>query len=292
MNKFSHEFSRIANIIEDNDSPHLQRKINDAVQEWGNSLHINSEIIQYILDYRHRFSVIDDLIQYIYEIYSDKNNITKIFQKQLSQYIESILNKSTIGYQPDNIKIIVLLAFVITAVGNCLYLLKSPEKSKDREVSYKLLNQDSKNSSDLSANITKKQENLKPPKKQVLILVISTSKSFLINSLHNKISIDLEDCEALYEATRYLCQAEKAELEDKIHNINTTQFEVQPGTESEYDVYLIQLTLKQEDERFNPDVNQIERYDAFQSLPDLVTDVKISPRLTMDAYSELDVYVR
>ncbi|MFP4297391.1 MAG: hypothetical protein ACLFT0_05995 [Spirulinaceae cyanobacterium] len=290
MNSFSQEFARIAKVVENKNSPYLQRRIDDAIREWGISLHIKSEIVQYILDYRHRFLEIDNLIQYIHDNYLDKNNITKFFQKQLFQYIESILNKSTIGYQPDNIKIIVILAFVITAVGNFLYLLKSPEESTFREVSSQRLKQN-KNSNTAFYSlppITQKQENRKPKKEQVLTLVISASKSFFINSLHNKINIDLEDCEYLYEGTRYLYQVDQSEFKF----LDTTRFEVQPGTESEYDVYLVQLTLKQEDERFNPDVNQIERYDAFQNLPESVTDVKISPRLTMDAYSELDVYVR
>jgi hypothetical protein len=55
---------------------------------------------------------------------------------------------------------------------------------------------------------------------------------------------------------------------------------------------LVDIKLKQADEGFKPSINQIERYDAFRKLANLAVDIKVSDRLQIEAYENLEVYNR
>ena len=62
--------------------------------------------------------------------------------------------------------------------------------------------------------------------------------------------------------------------------------------ESEYDVYLVQIKLKESDDGFKQNVDQLDRIDAFRKLTDLSLQVKVSPRLRVEAYQNTGVYIR
>jgi len=132
------------------------------------------------------------------------------------------------------------------------------------------------------------QENAK--QSSVLVLVISASQSEFLESLKNKKHIDVSEGEQLYQITRYLWLGSETELSQKIHDIN--QYSVSKEAESEYNIYLVEIKLKQDDEGFKPNVNQIDRYDAFRKLDDLAVEVKVSERLQIKAYEKLEVYNR
>lgn len=318
MSNFDEELNEIADRLKNSNCN--QNQLEFSIQEWCNSLSLPEEASSYIkTEFENLFAkeLIHPMDQNLRQKahYTSVNNfeislhsIRDVLEKipifgqyispwinSLNQSLKSILNR--MNPNNDIMKTIVLIAFAITAIGYGIYLLNKPKNQTTRNRNYDRRSPSDPPYESITSTPSPELDRYSPPTvipktQQILVLVIPISKQSVVNLLQTKATIELEDCESLYEATQYLCQAEKAELEHKISNINKTQFEVQPGTESEYDVYLVQLTLKQKDDRFNPDVNQIERYDAFQNLPDLVTDVKISPRLTMDAYSELDVYVR
>ncbi|MBD1939597.1 hypothetical protein [Microcoleus sp. FACHB-68] len=128
-------------------------------------------------------------------------------------------------------------------------------------------------------------------RKEFLVLVVSALQADFIESLQAKGSIDSKDGESLYEITKYLGLGSKTEL-PKIKN-DMSQYSVsKEEEESEYDIRLVYIELKQADEGFKPQVNQLDRYDAFRRLADLKVDLTISPRLQMEAYGNLGVYNR
>jgi len=132
------------------------------------------------------------------------------------------------------------------------------------------------------------QENTK--QSSVLVLVISASQSEFLESLKGKNHIDVSQGEQLYQITTYLWLGSETELSLQRPDIN--KYSVAKGAESEYNIYLVDIKLKQDDERFKPNVNQIDRYDAFRKLNDLAVEVKVSERLQIKSYEKLEVYNR
>jgi len=123
-----------------------------------------------------------------------------------------------------------------------------------------------------------------------LVLVISASHADFLESLKDKKQIDVSEGEQLYQITRYLWLGSETELSQKIPDIN--EYSVAQEAESEYNIYLVEIKLKQSDEGFKPNVNQLDRYDAFRKLADLAVDIKVSDRLQIEAYEKLEVYNR
>jgi len=104
--------------------------------------------------------------------------------------------------------------------------------------------------------------------KEFLVLVVSSSQADFLKSLQTKRRINFNDGEALYEITKYLWLGSETDLQQKIAKIN--QYSVSKGEESEYDIYLVYIELNQADEIFKSNVDQLDRYDAFRNLADLV----------------------
>jgi hypothetical protein len=123
---------------------------------------------------------------------------------------------------------------------------------------------------------------------QFLVLVVTASKEDFIRSLEAKKYLDLSDGEALYKVTRYLWLGSETEFSKREDNIS--QYEVLPVEKSEFDIYFVYIELEEADERFKPNVNSLDRYDAFRKLGDLSKSYKISPRLRMEAYGNFDIY--
>lgn len=121
-----------------------------------------------------------------------------------------------------------------------------------------------------------------------LILVVSEAQQILVESIKNKEMIDDNDGDALYAATHFLCYENDKQISSKWNDLKRFQAK----EESEYDIYLIKVRLKQYDDRFDPDVNSLDRYDAFLKLSELANHVEVSPRLTMEVGEEFDFYSR
>ncbi|MCF3569148.1 hypothetical protein L2E69_20305 [Planktothrix agardhii 1806] len=175
-----------------------------------------------------------------------------------------------------------LLTFLIIAAGAlALYLNKQQEEESQERKS--VINPPSP-----GGETPVVQENAK--QSSVLVLVISASQAEFLESLKNKKHIDVSEGEQLYQVTRYLWLGSETELSQKIHDIN--QYSVSKEAESEYNIYLVEIKLEQDDEGFKPNVNQIDRYDAFRKLNDLAVEVKVSERLQIKSYEKLEVYNR
>lgn len=180
-------------------------------------------------------------------------------------------------------QLIAMIAFGVTAVGYWLYIInrqkQQPQQQPSRQVPKQYAHTDNPSSSSVQV-VTKKS----------LVLVISASHTDFIESLKAKKTIDINDAERLYKVTNYLWLGSESGFNQKKANLKN--YSVFPGKESEYDINLVYMELKQNDEGFKPKINQIDRYDAFRKLPGLVVSVEISPRLQMEAYENFEVYNR
>lgn len=192
----------------------------------------------------------------------------------------------------ENIKFKVAIAFAITAICYCIYIIDKLDKEQQitrREGTIK-------SSNDPSFTVQNPSDKTLPPSpnptitKQFLVLVVSHAEAGFLESLQAKESIDFKDGESLYEITKYLWVG----TEDKYSKIkaNISDYSVAKGAESEYDIYLVSIELNQADEGFNSNVNQLDRYDAFRKLADLSVNFTISPRLRIEAYENIGVYNR
>jgi hypothetical protein len=171
-----------------------------------------------------------------------------------------------------------MIAFGITAVGYFVYKLNQPQA---QQVSI--------------PEIKQYEYTFNPPSRPIqnitrhfLALVVSASTIDFLKSIKTKGSIDVNDGEELYEMTKYLWLGSESVLNQNRYNIN--RYSVSKGEESEYDIHLVYFELKQGDEGFKPNVNQLARHDAFIKLSDLTVSFEISPRLKMEAYENFEVY--
>lgn len=210
------------------------------------------------------------------------NDVEELFQKT---FLRSKDMKTA------DIRMVVLMAFVIVVVA---YFYDKLSKSKQVKKSTQKIDETISPSlypvlsrvSTVSPSLAPIQTNFKI----ILVLVVSATQTPLIDTLKAKNNIDLNDCEKLYEATRYLCQDKETNLKFKWENLQ--EFIVQSGEESEYDIYLIKIHLYQSDKNFEKDVNQLDRYNAFRNLFNLAVNFEVSPRLYTRAYSYFNVYNR
>ena len=220
------------------------------------------------------------------QIYQSKDNsqfaMGSVFSpgKELINLASRFLSGTNI-----EIKIIVILAFISVSTSYMAYKLKEDQqKIEDQK------RRDSSNSQDqslqASSMIPQTSANIIAPKRYSLVLAIPASKEAILSSLYNAV-INQKDYEELYKATQSLgvFETNQVQLRDQ-----TNQFQVSEA--SEYDMYLVQVDLTQLDPRFGPDQDQMDRYDAFRNLPNLVADIKISSRLTMDVCTSFNLYVR
>lgn len=129
---------------------------------------------------------------------------------------------------------------------------------------------------------------------KTLLLAIYPDKNL---NLFQQLSVPLtlSVCEKLYESTQYLCIEKDSFFKSRIDQIRS--FKVPEGQEYDDDIHLIKIYLKDNDERFNQRINQVDRIRAFRDLPNLVVDdiknpIKVSPRLRIEAGKLFNLYHR
>lgn len=255
-----------------------------SVKAWCDTLKFDSEITNFIID---KFNNIEnrDLPNYFLEEATNTPTFP-LSKPKLKQFFEKIVNQIPVG-KNYKLKLILIIAFGITAIGYLLYLIDQNQP-----------NETTVQSSNLT-RINRERINTTPPPvqakiNQVLILVINVSKSEIVSRLKEKRKVDTDDCEKLYRATEALWLGSKTELSPKITQSfsESNQFTVSSSEESEYNIYLIKIELSESDEGFKPNAGQLDRIDAFRRLADLSTNVEISPRLKIEASENTGVYSR
>ena len=257
---------------------------------WCQELGINKDIAAYILrGYDHQ-PEIKNLTIYIYQKGTiEKENWGLLTRYGFYQYINALFNRMNI--RREKMEFIVLIAFAITAIGYWIYILNQQKQQTTRGEEPR---QDNPNP--LAPTVSTGQTPSIPtpsiPKvtNQFLILVVSHSQADFLKSLVAKSRMNSNDGESLYEITKYLWLGSETEYSQIQRNI--MEYSVPKGEESEYDIYLVYIELNQADEGFNSNVDQLDRYDAFRKLADLSVDIKVSDRLQMEAYGNIEVYNR
>lgn len=258
-----------------------------AIKLWCYQFHIDQNITNYILDV-YRLPDIQELTNYIYQQWEPKEEeernlwgqVKSNYRKtKLFNLVEIILNQ--VNIRSENMKIVVLIAFAFTAVSFWIYQFNQQGKQ-----------QQTRREEPIQTTPNAPYSPPKIPKiaKQFLVLVISASQTDFLKLIKDKRHIDLSESEGLYEVTKYLWLGSETEFFQKTANIN--QYLVSKGEETEYDIYLVYVELKQSNEGFKPNVNQLDRYDAFRELVNLAVSFQVSPRLKMEAYENIEVYSR
>ncbi len=176
------------------------------------------------------------------------------------------------------IKSILLIAFVLTGVGFLLFLLNKKEPNKNSE----------------NANQSKAYLADQPPvrEKYILALLINSDRDQeLIFSLKKNNYLKPEHSCKLYGATQGLwigteSTFNQSKIKKEFNNYSSDT------TKSEYDVHFIKIELDGNDSRFNPNVNQMDRRDAFIELAKRSPKILVSSRLSCKAYEHTEFYSR
>lgn len=263
-----------------------------AIEAWCNRLALSENLADYIIQ-NSRIHEVQELAFYLSQEAKHENKTWKIptplgeaptifsVENQFHKRVKNFLN--WIGIREANMnEIILIIAFVVVAVIYLLYILKKQEQQNPRVREYGETDQILR----LNPVPTKT--------KQILILVVNVLKSEIIETIKTKKQIEPDDCEKLYRTTEALWLGTETDLSPKLAECfsENNQFMVSPGAESEYDIYLMQIELKNPDNGFKPTADQLDRIDAFRNLSDLSVDIKVSPRLRVDAYENTGVYSR
>lgn len=122
-----------------------------------------------------------------------------------------------------------------------------------------------------------------------LLIMVSAQAEALVQELRQQREIhNAQVAGELYKAAQYLYQTDPAQFATKqayLHEF--ISYDPAPD-----DLYLLELDLFEEDARFAPNVNPLDRYDAFMDLIRTSSKVKVSARLRMEVCACLDLYVR
>lgn len=290
-------------IRERQGSKDFRKDLSHAIGIWCHQFNMSQDITDYILR-GYDQPEIQRLTNYICEEGRTEN---KIFRGKIQTIFGDDFKRFTVAnpfYQhinalfyrmnirSEDMKFIVLIAFAITAIGYFIYTLN--QQKQQQTARREDPRQYNPNPPAPSVSIVQTPPIPIPPvqriTKQFLVLVVSALQADFLESLKAKGRIDYKDGESLYEITKYLWLGSESEF-SKIE-ANLSQYLVSKGQESEYDICLVYLELKQADEGFTPTVNQLDRYDAFRKLADLSVNLTISDRLQMEAYGNIEVYNR
>lgn len=128
--------------------------------------------------------------------------------------------------------------------------------------------------------------------KHILALLIKSDRyQELIHSLKDNRFLQSKDSSKLYGATQGLwigakSKFDKSRIKQELINCHPV------STTSEYDVHFVTIELDGDDYRFYPDVNPMDRRDAFIELGNKSPRITVSPRLSCKAYENTEFYSR
>ena len=199
-----------------------------------------------------------------------RSALENISQDEFKQNIEQAKNRGSI-------KIVLLIAFVLTGVGLLLFLLNKKDNNS-RE--YK---------EQSNAHLSYRP---RIQEKYILTLLINSDRNKkLIQSLKNSSYLKPEDSRQLYNATQALWIGSKSEFErSKIKTVfNKGDRSI---AESEYDVYFVSIELNEIDLGFKQNANQMDRIDAFKELANKADKITVSERLLSKTYENTEFYSR
>lgn len=268
-------------------------KLENAIHAWIIRLDLPSDISKHINQF------INNIWKWLYLCRPDFNKMISIFLDELSFFIKigknlttlvspesdyiKAINSGLVSIRRRNqVKLVLLIAFVLSGVGIMLFFLDQRSKSLAAKPlmhpSYALPTQ--------TVN-AQARENFS------LILLINSDEQEVIKSLVDRKSLTEEISDDVCYASRYLWQGAE---QDSLFSEIMTSFEGEGGNkdheESEYDVYLVHISLPELMEGLERNKTLPERLDAFRQLAEKKPAVRCSPRLSSDEYSAEGFYRR
>ena len=170
---------------------------------------------------------------------------------------------------------VVLIAFFLVAVGYALFRISRRDSEQGEQ----------------NSQIPGRRMPSKQKERWILVLVINADKTTVLQTIQNegKLTPDLQS--SLYRATQALWLGSETEFQT-LSFPKWFSSDSQVDEYSEYDVHLAKVTLGENDSRFGPSVNQMDRMDAFEQLVKRGVQVELSPRVSSEAYALDEIYSR
>lgn len=242
----------------------IDKEVSDRIFQklWTENSKVQNLASEIYKGYEQSFEILNRNLNPFY------TNFYTILQKNLFKKINIDMNKNII---------MLLCGFAIVAIGYLIFSNNQQEKQGQ------------------SSEKEEAKDTPVPSKiPQTLVLVINALKAEIAETLKRQGKINPDDCQAIYRDTESLWIGYQSNLSSQLKNCFSTsnQFVVPEGEESEYDVYLVQIELEDTDKGFKQNADQLARIDAFRRLADLSVNVKVSPRLRVNAYQDTGVYKR
>lgn len=267
--KFSYEVWIEISQTNNNSYPYA---LSFAVKSWCRKLNLSNEVAADINMLQQ-----NDFQEFTSDAITDWRrkffNADSDFKKYITTKVGKKMNRNI-----DDVKFIVLVAFIVVGLGYALYLLKQQDPEK-RQV------RNNQSSFPQLHRLTKENNSW------ILVVVINAEKEDILQLLKNNRKFTPNDCKELYSATQSLWMGSEVDFSDKLEKWFSSKNYVPDDESSEYDVYLVQIHLKEPEPGFKSNVTSIERLDAFLRLPENSVGVKVSLRLPCTAY-EKTVYSR
>jgi preprotein translocase subunit SecG len=177
-----------------------------------------------------------------------------------------------------NTKSIIFIAFIFTGIGFLLYWLNKKNSDKNLQAN-------------IRSNTHYNHQTLIKEKCILALLIKSDRYQELIDSLEKDNFWQTEEISKLYGATQGLWIGSKSKFDNS--QIKQELINCNPvNSTSEYDVHFVTIELDSNDSRFHPDVNQMDRRDAFIELGKRSPQITVSPRLSCKAYENTEFYSR
>jgi len=124
-----------------------------------------------------------------------------------------------------------------------------------------------------------------------LVLAIRVTSSNIIHFLQKGDYISEDLGEDLYQCTKFLWIGSQQDFNEQISSLFLPyNLGVKSNEESEYDVYLLRIQLRDYDEGFMPNISSNRRADAFLRLPEIGKLADISKRLAINSCENIGFY--
>ena len=210
-------------------SKHVTDYLSCAISVWCNYLTIPQDEANYILR-GYRQQEIQKLTDYLYQegITEQRDSIihTPLGERPTGlkvrnpfyQYTNALFNRMNITI--GNVKLIVLIAFGVTAAGHFVYRLN---QSRQQQTTNK---EEPNHNNSSSPSFIVQTSPIQAIAKQLLVLVISASQADFIESLKVQERINISDGEKLYETTKYLWLGPETKLSQFQQEDDTSQYEI------------------------------------------------------------------
>ncbi|WP_071515576.1 hypothetical protein [Geitlerinema sp. PCC 9228] len=197
--------------------------------------------------------------------------------------IESIVKDTKNRIKKMDIKLILIIAFVLMSIGLVLWILKLEKEKKSN---------DKREIKTFPLEIERVPQGSQEKTIFLLILDAEGSKKIIPNlRSEGKITSEMVHILSSTSIIMALWQGTQEEFTKKELN---KSFDCSPNSEvSEYDVYVVEIELAKREIEFERNANAMSRYNAFKRLankPDSHKITKVSQRLPKEAYNNPHLY--